>query len=211
MEQIDRTVVTMKLDAEDYENIYLRIRGKLWKQAVAAVTLLGLAIGGVGWIYVERAAQKSIDAYVTTENFKAKVLLVALSRIDGLEQRTMALQGTLDAREKSIALKTNLPLISGPNGFSVLDPNGGRFSVEVGQIEGAGDVKFANPYDKPPLVFIVDTEDRFGRPMMYPSKFSRESAGVPKLADGVTTDGFIVQPRPGQMHVGKARWVAIGS
>jgi hypothetical protein len=205
----EKTVVTMKLDAEDYENIYLRVRGKLWGQAFALAALLGISVGGAGWIFVERAAKKSIDAYVQTELFKTAVLSAALGRIEGLEQKANDLSKSVARQEKLVGNLANLPLSAGPEGLSVMDAAGNKFFLEVGEVKAGGSVKFKNVFSRPPLVLMVPVEDRFGRPLGPSLQRTEKDAAVTPMA-GVTEEGFTAGHVGAVYRPGRFRWIAIG-
>ena len=64
----------MKLDSEDYENIYLRIREKLWLFWASLIALFS----GVGLVVLyfslSAATEKAVNKYIQTETFQKNVI-----------------------------------------------------------------------------------------------------------------------------------------
>lgn len=206
----EKSIVTMKLDAEDYENIYLRVRGRLWRQALALTAVLGISVGGAGWFFVERAAKKSIDAYVQTDVFKSSLMFAAMERMEGLERRADVLGKEVSEHEKRVGQLANLPVSAGPRGLSVVDANGGKFLLETGEVKAGGVVQFSKAFSTPPTVFMIPVEDRFGRSPAQSFRRSESVAVVTPMAE-VTTTGFVVGQLGAIYMPGRFKWIALGS
>lgn len=202
-------VVTMKLDTEDYENIYLRVRGKMWRQAIALLTFFGLGVAGAGWLLLSSAAKSAINHYVQSDLFKDGVRAEALSRIEQLDQRSSAISQLLSQQEKAIGNLANLPISAGPNGLSIVDPRGNTFNLATGEVAEGESVTFPVAFKAAPIVIVTELSDE---KIHTPSRAAQLGASVLSAAQ-VTTQGFKMQEfsLPRIQGKGKFKWLSIGS
>lgn len=205
----EKTVVTMKLDAEDYENIYLRIRSRLVKMVALGAAFVGVTSLASGYALIKTWSEKAVDTYVSTDAFKNEVLTATLRRLEGLEQRSTELGLSVAKHEKLVGNLASLPLSAGPDGLSVVDTSGSKFLLELGEVKAGGSVKFKNAFSKPPLVLMIPVEDRFGRPLGPSLQRTEKDAAVTPMA-GVTEEGFTAGHVGAVYRPGRFRWIAIG-
>lgn len=199
-------VVTMKLDGEDYENIYLRVRGKMWKQVAAAIAFVGLGVAGAGWAYMSKLTEKAIAEYVQSDAFKNGVRADALSRVNDLEKRSQSLTDLIEKQQRAIGGLAQLPLSVTENGLVLVDPKGKQFSIEMGEVVEGEEVKFTSSYKNPPMVLVTSIGER----QVIRTPLSRDRGSMVSISR-VTLDGFKM-PVGNRVHAFKPRyrWIAIG-
>lgn len=162
MSNMNRTVVTMKLDSEDYENIYLRVREKLWQFWASLLGVLGFAGLVVAYVSISAATEKAVNRYIQTDAFKQNVVQSATAKLTDLKQRTDAIESSLNTSEKRIAGLAKLPIAIGENGIALMDQTGKKFFIESGTVKDGESVKFQNPFSSPPIIILSATGDMFG-------------------------------------------------
>lgn len=196
---------TIKLDSEDYENIYLRVREKL------IFFFLGIfgALGGTGllvaYLSISGATEKAVQKYVQTPEFKTSVLGLANARMESLEKRASSVVQSISEAEKRVVALTDAPISVTASGFSLLSKEGARFGMEVGEVQSGGVVEFKTPFSMPPLVLLTPTTNQFGHSVLE----MRLQKNTPvEAATLVTTNGFTVTNYTGSLR--KYSWVAVG-
>lgn len=201
------SVVTMKLDSEDYENIYLRVRGKMWKQVAAAIAFVGLGVAGAGWLYIGKLSEKAINLYVESEVFKEGVRADAMARLSELETRSKELDRQISEQELALGVMARLPIAASANNLNLIDTAGRKFSIEMGTVEEGEPAVFKNTYSTEPMVLvslISDEQKLLGGAM---AERGGEVFGVT-----FTQTGFLI-PSEAKFKFGskrKYRWIAIG-
>jgi hypothetical protein len=197
-------VVTMKLDAEDYENIYLRVREKLW---FFWASLFGV-LGGTGllitYFSIGTATEAAVDKYVQTERFAKSIAENTESRLARLEAREKELNSLLAGAEKRVGALAKLPIAISEHGVTLVDANGEKFHIETGQARRGDVVEFHSAFGRPPMVLIASMSDRFGRPAADPMATSRD---VPVVHVIASSTGFRV---PHNFTRGDYSWIAVG-
>jgi len=193
----------MKLDSEDYENIYLRIREKLWLFWASLIALFS----GVGLVVLyfslSAATEKAVNKYIQTETFQKNVIQATAAKATELKQRTDAIEASLNTSEKRAASLAKLPISIGENGIALVDQSGKKFFIESGTVKDGESVKFQNAFTLPPTVILNTTGDMLG------SYADRITAGrVPSAyAPKVTNQGFSLRYTTSAKTYS---WVALG-
>jgi len=193
----------MKLDSEDYENIYLRIREKLWLFWASLFALFGGAGLIVLYFSMSSATEKAVNKYIQTEVFKQSVIQATAAKATELTQRTEAIEARLSTSEKRVASLAKLPISIEENGLAVIDPTGKKFFLESGVAKDGEAVKFHNAFTFPPTVILSTTGDMFG------SYAERITPGRPvnPYAPKVTNQGFSLRFSTNHRTYS---WVALG-
>lgn len=193
----------MKLDSEDYENIYLRVREKLWLFWASLIALFGGAGLVVLYFSMTAATEKAVNKYIQTETFQKSVIEATAAKATELKQRTDAIEASLNTSEKRVASLANLPIAIGENGIALIDGSGKKFFLESGTVKDGESVKFQNAFTVPPTVILNTTGDMFGPYADRITTGRATSAYAPK----VTNQGFSLR------HATTPRtysWVALG-
>lgn len=193
----------MKLDSEDYENIYLRIREKLWLFWASLIAMFG----GVGilvlYFSMSAATEKAVNKYIQTEAFRQSVVQATAAKATELQQRTDAIEASLSVSEKRAATLAKLPIAIGENGLAVIDQSGKKFFIESGTVKDGESVKFQNAFTVPPTVIMNTTGDTFGS---YDDRITTGRAAN-AYAPKITSQGFSLRHRPSPRTYS---WVALG-
>lgn len=197
-------VVTMKLDAEDYENIYLRVREKLWLFWAGLFGILGGTGLFIAYISIGSATEAAVNKYVQTEQFAKSIAENTESRLARLEAREKELNGLLAAAEKRVGTLAKLPIAISEHGVTLADANGEKFHIETGHARRGKAVEFQSQFSRPPIVLIASTSDRFGRPAADPMATSKD---IPVVHMNASSTGFKV---PHNFTRGDYSWIAIG-
>jgi len=197
----------MKLDGEDYENIYLRVRGKMWKQVAAAIAFVGLGVAGAGWLYIGKLSEKAINLYVQSDAFKDGVRADAIARLSELEARSKELDRQISQQELALGVLARLPIEASPNSLNVVDTLGQKFSIEMGTVEEDEPVLFRNTYSSPPMVLFSLISDE--RKLLGGKQAER---GGEVFGTSFTETGFRIT-LDAKLRIGpkrRYRWIAIG-
>lgn len=203
MQEPDRS---MKLDSEDYENIYLRVREKLWLFWAGMFTVLG----GVGlimaYITINTAAKDIVERYMRSEGFEKALAEQTSKKIADLEAREMKLQASLAKLERRASVAQNLPISVTDNGLTVLSADGRKFFIETGVARGGTTVQFTSQFKNPPFVAVGPVRDSNPTPLppspLYPQNMLEVTLHV------ATSEGFRVPPP--QRLFPYYSWIAIG-
>lgn len=201
----------MKLDTEDYENIYLRIRGRLWKAAIGAV-LSGLALLGItSWLALNNQLDKAISAYVASEGFKQAVVASATQRLAAIEQQSVLIQQQLQKQELRAGDIANLPVTATVSSLAVVDRSGQRFYIETGTAAPDDKIIFTKPFSRPPFVALAfkGIQGKKGEPLSSPllNRYRSEEARPVDLNER----GFsIIQKSNPSMSGSVYDWIAVG-
>lgn len=192
----------MKLDSEDYENIYLRIREKLWLFWAYLFLVLGGGALVVLYFSISAATEKAVNNYIQTETFQKDVIQTIEAKASELKQRTDAIEASLNTSEKRVASLAKLPIDIGENGIALMDQSGKKFFVESGVVKDGESVKFQNAFTVPPTVILSTTGDMFGS---YADRISAKR--VASAAPNVTNQGFSLRYASSPQTYS---WVALG-
>jgi len=193
----------MKLDSEDYENIYLRIREKLWLFWASLLALFGGTGLVVLYFSMSTATEKAVNKYIQTETFQKNVIQATAAKANELQKRTDAIEASLNTSEKRVASIAKLPIAIGENGIALMDQSGKKFFVESGAVRDGESVTFQNAFTVPPTVILSTTGDMFGSyaDRIAPGRVA--NAYAPK----VTNQGFSLRHVPSPKMYS---WVALG-
>lgn len=193
----------MKLDSEDYENIYLRVREKLWLFWASLFALFGGTGLIVLYLSMSTATEKAVNNYIKTEAFQKNVIQAIAAKATELARRADEIEASLNTSEKRVASLANLPIAIGENGVALMDQSGKKFFVESGTVRDGESVKFQNAFTVPPTVLLTTTGDAFGA---YADRIT--SSRVANLyAPKVTNQGFSLRHVPSPKTYS---WVALG-
>lgn len=192
----------MMLDSEDYENIYLRIREKLWLFWAYLFLVLGGGALVVLYFSISAATEKAVNNYIQTETFQKDVIQTIEAKASELKQRTDAIEASLNTSEKRVASLAKLPIDIGENGIALMDQSGKKFFVESGVVKDGESVKFQNAFTVPPTVILSTTGDMFGS---YADRISAKR--VASAAPNVTNQGFSLRYASSPKTYS---WVALG-
>ncbi len=196
-------MATMKLDSEDYENIYLRVREKLWLFWVTFLGLLGGVSLSVTYVSMSAATEKAVNWYIQTDTFKQNVVQSATAKLTDLKQKTDAIESSLNTSEKRIAGLAKLPIAIGENGIALMDQTGKKFFIESGTVKDGEAIKFQNPFSSQPVIILSATGDAFGAYADRLTAAPSRNSHAPK----VTNDGFSLRY---STHRRTYSWVAFG-
>jgi hypothetical protein len=164
----------MKLDSEDYENIYLRIRGKLWLFWAAVFGALGGTGLVVGYFSISSAIEVAVNKYLQTEQFAQSIAKDTESRLARLEERERELARLLAIAEKRAGTVASLPIAITDGGVTLVGSDGAKFHVETGSTKRGEPVLFKSAFSRPPMVLLAPNTDRFGRPAGEPLTTSKD-------------------------------------
>lgn len=203
MQNSTRTVVSMKLDSEDYENIYLRVREKLWLFWASLIALFGGAGLVVLYFSMSAATEKAVNKYIQTEKFQTNVVQATAAKATELKQRTDAIEASLNTSERRVASLAKLPISIGENGITLMDQSGKKFFIESGTVKDGESIKFQSAFTTPPTVILNVTGDNFGLLSDRITTRRITSAYAPKVTD----QGFSLRHATGAKTY---NWVAIG-
>ena len=191
----------MKLDSEDYENIYLRVREKLWIFWASMIALFGGAGLIVLYLSISAATEKAVNKYIQTDAFRQNIIQAIAAKTTELKQRTDAIEASLNISEKRVANLAKLPIAIGENGIALMDQSGKKFFVESGVAKDGDSVKFQNAFTVPPTVILSTTGDMFG------PYSDRITSGHAPNAPKVTSQGFSLRHSTSRRTYS---WVALG-
>lgn len=201
-------VVTMKLDATDYENIYLRVRERLSIFLISVFGAIAAAIGvaGIFTFYhgVNSATEKAVNEFVKTNTFKQSVVDTTSAKTIELQKQADLIAVSLEKSEKRVATLAKLPITVDGNGVAMIGTSGEKFFIETGTAHDGETVKFHNPYKNPPTVIMNVTGDNFGP---YRDRFPNERRMNGGYAPNVSAGGFSLAASVNQRTYS---WVAIG-
>lgn len=199
------------LTSEDYENIYLRVKEKVWK-GVLGLMAFAATIGGLvgaigGYELAKRQFDSAISAYTNTDEFRASMISYAQRNLPDmhaelgvLEERASALQHVLLERRELLEAMLQAPLAVSGHGYRLTAADGNSLRLEFGSQRIGGRagtwVQFKEPFRDPPIILTSFPSG------WQESRFER-SNGVSE----VSATGFNVH------HSGfgtDINWVAIG-
>ena len=192
----------MKLDKEDYENIFLRIGFRLLKWLGSIV--VGIGIAGTVYVsnYVGSKVDKLVDDYVKTEEFKGKVVAAATEKVAKLKQQTDVIEGKLSMAEKRTVELAKLPLYINNQRVAMMAPSGEKLYIEAGTVNEGGNITFASGFKKEPVVILSVIRNG-----LYLDVIRNARQGYIFPAPIVTSAGFSV---PGNVVGRGYSWIAIG-
>jgi hypothetical protein len=190
----------MKLNSDDYENIYLRVERRLWKTLAALFGLTSAVAALAAWAAVSAATERAVNRYVQTDEFRTSVTRATTERAGDLAARLDGIQSRVEQAERRVGALAGLPVAVSPSGMSVVDPSGRHFFIETGSTHGGEWVKFQSAFTHPPLVVLnsassLSVHSPFAdpRPLLAPAD--------------VTVEGFKVTSR---LDTRTYTWLAVG-
>lgn len=189
---------TVKLDDADFENIYLRVREKLFWWLVAMLTLVVAISGYSGYVAVQKTAERAASAYVSGTDFKASIEAASITRLKELKVQADSIETRMRSDEKRIVAGARLPITIAANRIEFADPNGTRLRLEFGQVSESSKVVFDSPFEHIPIVLLTPI-DNPGTGRSAPTLVSPT----------VSREGFSVAPSM-RMTPNKFSWLAIG-
>ncbi len=198
----------MKLDESDYENIFLRVRGRLIKQIAAA--LFGvLAFFGISTWYVVRErissiTESAVHKYIESEKFKKEVAATYDEKLTQLQKRTLHLSQVIADQERHAAQLSQAPVIIDDTGLVITNKDGERFHVETGTAKTGSEITFKNSYRNPPVVVL--SLDASKLDMIALADLQRRGH-VAAVRPSLT--GFVI-PWSTTLFAVSYRWVAFG-
>ena len=199
---------TVKLDSEDYENIYLRIREKLWLFWAGLFTFFGGAGLLIAYISIGSATEAAVKQYVGTAGFAKSISDTTSSRLADLDARTMNLTDALTSLEKRAASTKTLPLSVSDHGISIVGVDGVRFNIESGSAKGGELIRFQSAFTRPPMVLITSTSNRAGMQVLEHPAIRSD---VQQVTTRTTTAEAFQLPRSTSFASRNTfDWVAIG-
>lgn len=145
-----------KLDAIDYENIYLQTRNRISKWLVAILGTIGVVTIFSAYRFINRSIEAGVATYIKSDDFQKKIVDAAMTRFDKLEDRTIALNKEIVEISKRAAIAGNLPIGIDKNGLTLTSKDGTNFHIETGEAISGDIVKFKKPFSAPPLLIVGD-------------------------------------------------------
>lgn len=181
-----------KLDADDYENIYLRIREKLFKLVFGLVGATSLFGFYTMYEIIDDNSEKEIKALVESKEFKIFLANSALEKIDGLEHRVNMLDDRIESSTIKAAKISEIPISLKDNTLTIFGSNGDSVQIEFGYAN-IGVNNFSEKFNETPVVILSPIN----------------VLGVSKInvsPSSVTNESFYIHPT----SLVKYRYIAIG-
>lgn len=198
----------MKLDESDYENIFLRVRGRLIKH-IAAILFGSLALFGISSLYVARErigsiTESTVHKYIESEKFKKEVAAAYDEKLSQLQKRTLHLSQVIADQEKRAAQLSQAPVIIDDTGLVITNKDGEKFHVETGTAKDGSKITFKNNYKNPPVVVLSLDASKLN---IVALDDLRRRGHVVAVRPSLT--GFEI-PRSTSFVAASYRWVAFG-
>lgn len=190
----------MELKAEDYENIWLRLKEKFWKWIAFWFTFLAIVIGFGAFNLANNLLESYVREYVKTAEFKEQVGKAILNNVPELKQALDQAKNDVSKLLENIEALKNAPFAISENMLTIVGDKGNIIKVEFGNAVTGKSIKFKQDFSQPPTVLIspmatIHTNQikQFAVEDVTPKKFS--------VRTGTATAGVIMF---------QFNWMAIG-
>lgn len=200
----------MKLDESDYENIYLRVRERLWRQIFAAmaivVAILGITSYGVFVNKIEKITEAAIKQHVESKEFQAAVVESTQSLLRELDKKASEINSKLQLQEIRAAQLAGVPLVVEDNGLFITSISGDTFFIQTGHVLPGEQIAFRRPFKETPAVLLtldMDSPDEVTR------RIAIKTGDINPIPIA-TPEGFEIQRGKAPIQPLKFRWIAIG-
>lgn len=198
----------MKLDESDYENIFLRVRGRLALQLVLVFSTILAAIGVTTYYSakktIERKTESAVIKYVQSEEFKKDVISSYQEKLTRLDNQTAEIAKLLSEQQRIASHLSEIPIVIDKNGLTLINKSGHKFRIEMGDAEDGSKVLFSAPYQTEPAVLLsIDSSKLDGISLHHIQRMGAV------LAVNSSTRGFDIPASSSMIRVGY-HWVAFG-
>ncbi len=197
----------VKLDQDDYENIFLRVRERLLIHLFAAVSVFFAIIGASSWVSakakIDELTEVAVNNYIQSDEFRRNVILAYQEKLGRLEARSLDVSKMLAEQQYKIAQLSELPVLIDSNGLSLINKEGHMFRIEMGSAKSGEAVIFKAAYKSKPTV-LLSVE---GSALDAIAQHRLQSKGAPVLAVNATLRGFEIPP---SVYSFTYNWVAFG-
>ncbi len=197
----------MKLDQDDYENIFLRVRERLFFQIFAFFTLLFSIIGITTWFSaktkIEKITESAVNKYVQSDEFKKTVVASYQEKLARLESQTAEITKTISDQQQRAAQLSEIPILIDQNGLTLVNKTGQQFRIEMGSANSGAKVWFKAPYKAEPTVLLSIDSNKLDGIALH----RMQVKGTTALSASSTSFGFEIPP---SVYPINYRWVALG-
>ncbi len=198
---------SMKLDDSDYENIFLRVREKLFVQMALTIGLIVAIAGWTSWKAVEAKIAKTtsafVDKHVQSKEFQAAVVFEYQARLADLEKRSAVLSDEIQRKEIAVASLSSIPIKIDGSNIELMNATGRSFKILTGVVKSGDDVRFKQKFLVAPVVVVVIDSDAKARIGLIHKGSISDAFSI-----GATTEGFTLPHNT--IASFKYRWIAIG-
>ncbi len=138
----------MKLDESDYENIFLRVRDKLYIQFIAICAVIFGIVGFTTWhsvkTRIDGKIESAVNEYIQSKEFKEVVIKSSQEKLAELDRHANQIENLLSRQQLKIAQQSEIPIIIDEKGLTLVNKNGQQFHIEMGNAKSGEDSHFQN-------------------------------------------------------------------
>lgn len=212
------------LTETDYENLWLRIKDKYWKNFWGSMAIVAVFGAFSGYQIARSVLEDSASKYVQTDEFKARIARYTMESLpeyrkslEEIEQRegrlTIAIANQKDALDEAIASRQKIlsamtlpPISVAPGTLTFASADGKRIRIDYGSFSSkapglasaVGGHTFTIPFETLPVVIITPANPPRGR------------YTVPYGIGELNKEGFNVVAEGSSFGGATIHWIAIG-